>query len=474
MKFKDIVEIFITFFKLYYIYLFISCFGWIIGIAAVCALHKLYFYLIYQIFELEHIRHLDKFHIDENFESIMNVSGVFYIKNFDEKKIKDFFINKFVLNSRFQCRAVYTFFNYFWTKVNLEEVQNKIFNEKVMLVKDEEQLLKSIETEANARIDFLGELPYNFRFYKYENSSEGVVFLKLDHTLADGLAFISYICLISDNFDMKKFPSILSRKIPLKKRIIDLITFPYYILLAMLCKQDPSSPLKFDPKNFDKRGHSLISLSQQFDFIKWQNIARANKVSFNDLCVAATTSAFGRYFKRHNIENIPKSLLVCYPMGLGTLPKNLSELKVQNKTSGVLSQVPLIFDHVKSVKNVSDANYQSLINTIIPLWRVLQIEVFYYLFPTFILNNMRNDFTLYTDFTVSNMPGTKDKIILNGCEVEKFFATNTTGRGYVYVVIISYDQKFTFTLNIDKELNINPKEIQAIIDEINQELMEQN
>lgn len=97
---------------------------------------------------------------------------------------------------------------------------------------------------------------------------------------------------------------------------------------------------------------------------------------------------------------------------------------------------------------------------------MIQADFFSELLPKFILNRVRNKFLRDGDIGYNTLTGPTEKIYFNGCEVTKISSTGNTGRAYTFNLSFTYDNKTNFAIGIDKSMDIDPKKISDLIDNI--------
>lgn len=202
------------------------------------------------------------------------------------------------------------------------------------MLNNEEELEKCLELETNKKIDVFKQIPYQIKFYKFNSTSEGVVLLKLDHSLSDGVGIISYNCFNSDNFNYKKFPEDMLLKGSLSKILLDIVTLPYYIFISMKAAKDITSP--FNKEN--NTGFSKLTITKNYNYLKLKKIADKNNVKFSDIFISILSTAFSNHFENNKITNF----IFILPTGSNPLPKNLNEYNIINSTFGNLCLIPTI------------------------------------------------------------------------------------------------------------------------------------
>ena len=129
-------------------------------------------------------------------------------------------------------------------KLSTEEKQ-KIINRRTVYINDlnKSQLEDFLQKELNTPMNIFEDI---FKIYiiKYNNNIKDLIspkkdyssdnlnlnynlsiFIKSDHVFCDGLAFVSLIGHLDDNFDINKYPSIMKKKISFFDNLIILIPY---------------------------------------------------------------------------------------------------------------------------------------------------------------------------------------------------------------------------------------------------------
>lgn len=466
------MEIVAFLFKLYLTYYFISNYGIIFGCVIFYLSMVLYRIAMKKIFNLEKVNNLDLYFIGGNNREKFNLIGVFFFDDLDIEKMKKIIIERSISKiKKFRMRLVRKFAGYYWKEVPLQDAIKTIKIIENHNFTSEGDIMNYLEGEVNNHVDILKDMPYECQLIKFNNDSgKGVMVLKLDHTLSDGLGIISATLLLADNYSEEIFPPIMRMgvSLPWYYLILNIITFPYYGLYVFyntLFSHSDSTPLR---KSKKACGKSNFILSTTFEINSLANVKKMWKVSFNDLMMCAISRATKRFVNQDEYGGLYKNLKnikVAIPVGRKPVPKTPEMIKLNNEINMIYFKLPLI-DHLECEhKVISRETKKHLMNPLLSNAAITMANIMGEYVPMRIIHSITDNFMDNVDLIISNVPGPMCPLYFAGSKLTKLIPITSNSRTRAFIPILSYDKKFNLLLTIDSESGIDKKEFMTLIEE---------
>lgn len=478
----------IVFFSLVY-YL-----GFIIGTLITIALLLLYKESLKYLLKLEWTNYEDKFTINQVNKYNITLAATMSIEDFDKTEIRREIKEKlFDKVPKLSAHLVAFFADFYWTtpqvKYYSHEKKNNIMNDRIIDISmNEEDYNSFLEKEINNHLNpFI--CPIKFYIIEFNNdnknlnnTNKGVVLLKLDHSVGDGLAFTSLIGFLDKKFDIQKYPAIMRRKSGgfayYFKTFIDytlacligIYGIGRYVILnkfkkyqyqgfyknKSLCKTNDASKYYFSHCSKNS-GVCLISNTFTVDLNKIKEFTRKHKVSINDFlvyCILKTYKDFS-----------PESNYVSYmiPVGFTGLPKSIKELNLYNQSSGFLELIKLPeASKPDDFKNVSNTKFK-LVDVLGNLYKVRILQIVNWLLDEFCHNILFNMFRYinYPEFTISNVPAQEKEIYIGKCKVTNIVPLASSSAISAFIAICSYNGQLNIKAAMDTNTGFDPDMVMA-------------
>jgi len=286
--------------------------------------------------------------------------------------------------------------------------------------------------------------------------------LKFEHSLTDGLGYISLIFSLADNYDINNFPVLRRPSLIqiIKAKIIAILMFPFYVLTSFynnLIRLDfGDTPFKVKGKF---SGVSSKSISEVFSLSKFLNMAKKLKITFNDLILSMISSATKKLIKKHYMDkygNLNK-LSCLIPIGDRGIPKSLHDLVIHNDSHGVVSLLELIDDPLnpKETKKISSEMNSSVRNYAYTFANLICIRFMNTFVPTWLTHQFYRFASRKYDILVSNVPGPKTNLIYNGDEMKEIIPFTSCGYHSIFIPVICYTNKMRIGVTVENNVGLD-------------------
>jgi hypothetical protein len=435
-------------------------FGIVLGLVDIYSLISLYDFLVYKILNLERLNSFDKFFITDDDRKRATLIIFMRINNLDELKLKNLIFERLIKKIRkFRCKIKYTLFDFYWTEINQEAVYKKLMNTPCIET-NEENMKDFVQKEINSPCDLFNDVLYEFKMYKHENG-KGTLLFKFDHAMSDGLGVMAALCAMSDDYSIDIFPkSVQQQKIPFYKYIIDFfMLFPLTLEYFKLPKKE-NSLIK---ENIQQQ-ETLVSFSKVYNFEDWTKINKRLRITFNEFIITVILSSFKTYYIRNN-KPVPSYISSVIPIGAKGIPKTVEESKVTNLTGITETHLIPETDILMNAKKVSKVLKADVANTMKPILRKIFSSFFHQIVPNFLYDFATDQMLHFIDLTISNVPGPRKTLMLNGMEVTDLIPIANPGRLFAFLPIVTYNNRLSVCFCVDKTVEIDPSQIISIIDE---------
>lgn len=474
--------------------LLILCFffGFLYGIGLFLSLR--YFYIIYMkiIYNLNPLGRGDYAFIYNHRDESYMICLLLKFDSLDKNAFLSNFIEKGVKTIE-RLRSIRTTKNYeFWLKVlpvedaiDMIKIDEIEFDYENMSDNNDEEKRKTmlderITIEINKKINVDNELPYRLIFVKEINIKnekktevyKHVMFL-FDHSFSDGMGIVSLVISLADNYSQKLFPYGKNFEIGILYKIFSVILFPYYflkILYRYIFQYRNGNMIKLDYNHDRSEKSKLGSITN----ISSEGLLRKCKklnITFNDIYLNMSVVSLKKaIFKK--FQKVITVFTVIVTVGLKIFPNNIKDIKVDNSSIGIILQFSTIkdslFDNIKTIKNETSAYLKDIfyvLNNIYLNWGLSS------LLPHTLLNYIFVKESRSVEFITSNVPLPKEPLYYNSFKCIEMLPYITSGFGNIFMVCVSYNQKFSFLFSFNESVPLDPSDV---IEEFKKELLVMN
>ena len=283
------------------------------------------------------------------------------------------------------------------------------------------------------------EIPYEFHFIRYGDKG-GIIFVKFDHALSDGIGFLGFLMAMSDNYDANLFPQMKEPSIFFK--LLTLITNPIYSFKGLIKQQ--LVKIKNSPfKRGQKMGKKLMYITKKYNFNKLSKIYKPMGISFNDFIMSLISKNYKKYCleleqklnTKYELDTFGTFLAISFRP---SMPKCLKDFVIDNLFSSLFIQIPTIDNIEKDYKNVSNALAAVLKNPLEVYGTTLNASMFH-LFPEFLHTNLLENGANQIEILTSNVPGPKKALYYSGNKVLSIMVAPQQSTFFNNLTFVSYD-----------------------------------
>ena len=444
---------------------------------------NLYYYLVNKFYGLISLTTGDKFFLDLNLKEPYNGITFMETTRGKQKVLLDVFYKKALKNIP-KTRAVLTFWgiDYFWKPLSYEEAIKKLkVYENSAIIKTKKDMCEFSNKLLKESIDiYSSQLPYEVYIFDHPDSIPLIAF-KFHHGMSDGIGFVSLFFGMSNNYSLKIFPFTIKEPSIIMIALLYLkllFTFPVTFLKIFLnglvysdCGPSPFKYINNNKKNGgycdkiiekDAQNGTLFSISKSWLFSDFSKIKNYQNITFNDLMVSIVSAATKKFFKNRNI-NKDKIGLLC-PISLRGFPIKFEDTKLMNEVYGSSLDIPLIDNVVTDAPKVSKKLSTVFRNFgYIKLGNILN-TLFNTFLPKFAIRLMYRLSIRKADLLISNIPGPKNSLHFDDCELTNIYPFITTGLHSSFMTILSYNNYFIIQFNCNEGVDLNPWEFMEFLE----------
>lgn len=436
--------------------------GYLYGIIATTFVFWSFSFLVKLIFGLERLSSGDRYFLnsDDSVFTIM-VGGVFEIENFDEDKLRKHIIERVYKKiKKVSAKVVEILGDYFYTYSHIQVSENekiKLWNERIINVScKKSEVDKKLQDLLNLPMNIFKNICFEFYLIKYTDSSDGTLFIKLHHSLSDGLSMVNLIGFIDDEMEISKFPLIL-RKSPsflesIKRNIYEFILgYTIGILQVFIFSKD-EKPELFESKDingpeFNKRD-VLLSQPISCELSKIKNFSKTNGITVNEIGLGIVSYAFKKAFPNK------ESASIYVPFGSKGLENTIDRLVLENGAESIKINLKLTEnfegknkeDFIKTIRQSLKKTYLKKVFSV-----VIYIIVNYFGQRTF--NSVKS--SNLGDLIVSNVPCQEKIMTFAGCKVKNVYPISNAGSNLGFITICSYVNTVNFCISLKKTSNVD-------------------
>ena len=440
---------------------------------------------MYYTFNLKKLTGIDKIFFSRKHKHRYQVIATMNFNNFDTTNmfnyVKSQYIDKY---SKFKQILVKKAHEYWWRPLSPaeESAMNKSPPIKVHTrIHNYNELITFIQQEINTYIDVFTTVPYEFTLIPYGDAADnrGIVMLKYDHTLTDGLGIVAATCASASNYNVNIFPRLM-RSIMEDKwylHILSWLLYPYYsIRSALFILQFVSYKSPFIPKKISSV--TKLAETQKTYYLKdFEKFRKQKQLSFNDLMMGVLSLAIYKMLyenkqgKFKGFQRRGQQIQMMFPFGRKKIPEKAEMVDLDNLANSLFIKLPLISE-------LNDTNFRMIQKKVKE--QFLQQLKYSYHKTAFILGEIGSyPFVNWCtqlicsrlDMAFTNVPGPTVKISYGKSECEELKCYISAGYGFSFVPLLSYDGRFSFSFSADKECEVEPKEVIEYIDEAIQDLI---
>ena len=247
---------------------------------------------------------------------------------------------------------------------------------------------------------------------------------------------------------------------PWYKALYYWLVYPYYVIqgsLYFIFIQRNPSPF-FDRKG-GISGKTLVASSKDYKLKDFDDFRKPKNLTFNDLMInvlsLATKEMIDNEFDGKFKDK--KLMRIMIPLGRKPLPRNVSELDMENKANGVFCNVPLISDitdeNLKKVKK----NLRKLFTPELQSAYMKSVYILGEFFTWMIQGLCSKGIAGKMEVAFSNVPGPTQKIKYGDQVCEYMLSFCSSGKGLAFLPLLSYNGQFNFSLNLDENCAVKPE-----------------
>lgn len=202
---------------------------------------------------------------------------------------------------------------------------------------------------------------------------------------------------------------------------------------------------------------TLFSTSKSRKLQDYIQINKSLKITFNDLIIAIVNSATNKFYKSK--KYFKESIGIICPISLRGFPEKFEDTILENDVFGMSVKLPLINDVYSEIKTIN----KKLADTFRDFAEIKSGEygakLMNYLFPDFIFKPFFRQPVRNADFVISNVAGPKESVFFNDIELVNYYPFLTTGMQASFITVISYNNYFSFSFNVNEGIELNPWEV---------------
>lgn len=439
------LDIFLIVIKFLIIYFLVYYFGFIYGIINFIFISIIYHKLLEVYTGNKLISSTDYLFIGRKRNETMSLLSFIEIEDFSSDRLKSRLKEAIKKVPKLNARLKYFLGNYFWEyKSMTEERFNRIVNEKKDFINDYKDAYQYFNREINIPLN-LNETTFECILLPYKKvPNQGVLIIKIDHSVGDGLSIVSLLTCLSDNFNINILPKqYLPRESSYFNQVLYIFVFLFYLpkfLYDLITLQSNKLILP----NQNRSGITKLVDTQEIDMKILKKISKNKGITINELILSIVSMSFKRSTNANGYFN------VFIPVGNGNIPLKLEDITIDNTSTGVLTKLPLINDLSdskiisKTTRALITKRYITIIGNYFVnlLTQFLPLKYFLYIGKVLISQ---------LDVTISNVPGPTETLYYNQCKIKKMIPGLSLGNNKMFIALFSYNNIMYVTICIDQE-----------------------
>ena len=438
--------------KLYAIYQLLSAYGFMIGLLIKASFVYAYRKALEYILNATKLTPTDILFLGNKSTEIMTGCVVITFKNFSEEKIRERLEESISKINQSSSRLIYFLGNYFWKHV---PVNRKRLDEMIRLIKnieDYEGIINLINDEINKPLNLnITGLEFLLVPYEKTKNEEGCLIVKFDHSMTDGLHLMTFVYSLTDNFKRNQLLSSSNflRKNDFKSKIK---AYFYFILFGWFYI------LKFSFTSSEKKvwkqehtGKAVVSKPCEILLSEFKKIAKDYNLTVNDLFVNLTSISLKKLFPSND------DIVIFVPVGYGSIPHKEEDIVLQNIACGIPIKIDLVTDFINQCKDTTKELKNLISNKYIADSGRYVFVILAEILPLKLIKVIGNKGTNNVVMCVSNVAGSSEEFVFNGCNADKILPFISLGPNKSFSASVSYKDKITINAIFDISQNINPK-----------------
>jgi len=429
-------------------------------------------YLLDKFFNLVPLSPGDlKFISLENHEKYL-VSVLFLFENHDPEKLKDLIIERALKNFRkFRSKLVFKFLGWYWEERPIEEALERIEiikNNPNYKLDSYDDIMSYSKSTLRKKFDLMKEFPFKIDILHNNESPKykTVMYFNYDHTLTDGISFVSFFITIADNYSKDFFPQGIAKKNNIINNYIGFIMIPFYVcyfFYKILFTYDNRKSGFIVSSKKENTGNTNIQISKNNEFGKISKICKSLGVTFNDMIVSIISSSCKKYCIENNLE-VSSCYITGIPISNNKLTNSIDDIVFSNKSFTFKVKVDAIDDPIKECYKIQKVFKQDIKNIPFILLLKFLFESTIIFMPNYFLRYLSKNSCRDIDFEVSNIPASRKALYYKGSKVEEIIYFMTPGFNSSFISVASYNDKFRFFFNFDEALGIKIDQFKNIVD----------
>ncbi|CAI2367841.1 unnamed protein product [Moneuplotes crassus] len=394
-----------------------------------------------------------------------NCVGYIEMEKVKAKTLKhECFYKKAILNVRKLRQVPVTFLGVqLWKDVTPEVAleQFRIIDNKF---ESDDDVIKPCNEWAKTNIS-MDKPQWELQFKEDHTETTSLLFLKCHHSFTDGVGIITLFALLNDD-------SLCPKMMPKFKEFSYLQAFMLiaFTPISLICqaavvwfhKVEESSRMLHTPTG-RLSDEAVYLKTKTFNFKDVRKCYKQfDNTTFNNYVMGVLSKSLHSWFHKNGVEP-PKELVMSCPVSMKTLPKSVSDIDLNNYTSSVTMEFPVCESLSESIKITRErfsrfAKFHHLIPT------VYFQKLFKYI-PRKIGSLLYNNFVKEMDFLLTNVNGPREPIYLCNKQILSITPFLSTFSSLSLVVVcFSYNQKVSFQIIADKQLQMDPADLKEFLE----------
>lgn len=438
--------------------------GWIWALPVYVLAIKI-FDLLLSVFGLYRMERGDITHVVLSKKFNSNIGAYFMTEKISFEEFKEIVIQRLINPvQRMKQVPVYYWSTHLWKDVDIELSKAKIVKES-WAFENTQNFLEYFNDLCWTELDMSKPL-FEFRVIENYTHDSSMIVFRCHHLFGDGISISSLFSALNDD-QFSTLPSKQLYRPDFWKAVKLWMTWP----LSLFENIRLSKPWQTDPdtKKFFKKVRTKKTTKTRY-FISdddiWFNDVRESykkypNSTFNDLILGILSKSLRQVFVTHGIHD-PKSIKLCIPVAMKSLPTGYTDLKITNNIISMAPSIPLkesLGECISEMKTV-------LSNILNPdlIYKLSTLAYFVPYFPEQFNESMLEDLMEGEDVLLSNITFSQTAYRFNGKETKDFrFFNNLIGSYSLACFVYTYNQKVHFSTCMHEDLPMDGQEFQNLV-----------
>ena len=161
-------------------------------------------------------------------------------------------------------------------------------------------------------------------------------------------------------------------------------------------------------------------------------------------------------------------------VGNKEIPKNLSEVQLNNQALGTAFKLPIISNIYSGKESIQKVLKSSIKNIGFITAPSLFSKVFAQFAPMDLIHWIQDIMLNSVDLLLSNVPGPIKPLYLAGCKLELVAPFASNSRTKAFVSVMSYNNQFRFIFTVDQESGVDHKNFVDIVEKEIDDIIKNN